>query len=49
MDVFAIAIRFLCAAALGFCMMSLFGVQALVAVCSSIPLANRRKKAGAGL
>ena len=44
MDVFAIAIRFLCAAALGFCMMSLFGVQALVAVCSSIPLANRRKK-----
>ena len=44
MDVFAIAIRFLCAAALGFCMMSLFGVQALVAVCSSIPLAHRRKK-----
>ena len=44
MDVASIAIRFLCAAVLGFGMMGLFGVQALVGICSSIPLAHRRKK-----
>ena len=44
MDIFSLALRFLCAAAAGFLVMSLFGVQALVALCSSIPLAKRRKK-----
>ena len=44
MDIFSLALRFLCAAAAGFLVMSLFGVQALVDLCSSIPLAKRRKK-----
>ena len=44
MEIFSLALRFLCAAAAGFLVMSLFGVQALVALCSSIPLAKRRKK-----
>ena len=44
MDIFSLALRFLCAAAAGFLVMSLFGVQALVALCSSIPMAKRRKK-----
>ena len=44
MDIFSLALRFLCAAAAGFLVMGLFGVQALVDLCSSIPLAKRRKK-----
>ena len=44
MDIFNIALRFLLAAAVGFAVMSLFGIRALVAVCSSVPLARRRKK-----
>ena len=44
MDIFSLTLRFLCAAAGGFAVMSLFGIQALVSVCSSIPLAHRRKK-----
>ena len=45
MDVFSIALRFpVRGGSSDSCMMSLFGVQALVALCSSIPLAQRRKK-----
>ena len=44
MDVFSIALRFLFAAAVGFLIMSVFGIQALVALCSSISLARRRKQ-----
>lgn len=44
MDIFNIALRFLLAAAAGFAVMSFFGIRALVAVCSSVPLARRRQK-----
>ena len=44
MDILNTALRFLLAAAVGFAVMSLFGIRALVAVCSSVPLARRRKK-----
>lgn len=44
MDIFSMALRFLAAAAAGFFIMSLFGIRALVDLCSSIPLARRRKK-----
>ena len=43
MDIASIALHFLCAAVAGFLIMSIFGVQALVALCSSISLARRRK------
>ena len=43
MDIASIALHFLCAAVAGFLSMSIFGVQALVALCSSISLARRRK------
>ena len=39
MDIASIALHFLCAAVAGFLIMSIFGVQALVALCSSISLA----------
>ena len=41
MDIASIALHFLCAAVAGFLIMSIFGVQALVALCSSISLARR--------
>ena len=40
MDIASIALHFLCAAVAGFLIMSIFGVQALVALCSSISLAD---------
>lgn len=43
MDTFSIALRFLFAAGVGFLIMSVFGIQALVGLCSSISLARRRK------
>ena len=43
MDIASIALHFLCAAVAGFLIMSVFGVQALVALCSSVSLARRRK------
>ena len=46
MDIASIALHFLCAAVAGFLIMSIFGVQALVARCSSISLARRRKHQG---
>ena len=44
MDIFSLALRFFAAAVVGFFIMSAFGIQALVDLCSSIPLARRRKK-----
>ena len=41
MDIASIALHFLCAAVAGFLIMSIFGVQALVALCSSISLLRR--------
>ena len=42
MDIASIALHFLCAAVAGFLIMSIFGVQALVALCSSISLEDVR-------
>ena len=36
MDIASIALHFLCAAVAGFLIMSIFGVQALVALCSCL-------------
>ena len=44
MDIFSLALRFFAAAVVGFFIMSASGIQALVDLCSSIPLARRRKK-----
>ena len=44
MDIALAVLHFLAAAILGFAVMSIFGVQSLVAVCSSIPLAKRRSR-----
>ena len=44
MDFVSIVIRLFFSAILGYCVMGIFGVQALVAVCSSVSLAKRRNQ-----
>ena len=49
MDIASIALHFLCAAVAGFLIMSIFGVQALVALCSSIFPGQTPEAPGPGL
>lgn len=44
MSIASISLRFFAAAVLGALVMSIFGIQALVEICSSIPLAKRQKR-----